>query len=99
MSTSTTEAGARLSDPTLLRTGAYVDGAWLGEGDEGTFWVSNPSTGERIAQLPSLSREQVGRAVDAADRALPAWRALSAKDRSRILRRWFDLVVEHGEDL
>ncbi|PWU55494.1 succinate-semialdehyde dehydrogenase (NADP(+)) [Micromonospora globispora] len=99
MSTSTTGFSARLADPTLLRKGAYVDGSWLVDGEDGTFSVTNPSTGEVIAELPALSREQVRQSIAAADRALPAWRGLSAKERSLIIRRWFDLVVENAEDL
>ena len=94
-----TSPSARLSDPSLLRTDAYIDGAWVSTGSGGTFTVSNPSTGEVIAELPSIGREQVTEAIEAADRALPAWRALSGKERSKILRRWFDLVTEHADDL
>ncbi len=99
--TATTEQSvhAVLKDPTLLRSAAYVDGAWIPDGDGDTFTVTNPSTGAEIAELPSLSREQARTAVEAADRALAGWRALAGKDRSRILRRWFDLVTDHTDDL
>jgi succinate-semialdehyde dehydrogenase/glutarate-semialdehyde dehydrogenase len=93
------QGSARLADPTLLRTGAYVDGAWLYDGAAGTFTVANPSTGGHLAELPALSSEQVREAIGAAHRALPGWRSLAAKDRSKIIRRWFDLVTEHTEDL
>ena len=95
----TRQATDRLADPALLRAGAYVDGAWLFDGAAGTFTVANPSTGDVIAELPALSAGQVRETIEAADRALPAWRALSAKDRSKIIRRWFDLVTDHAEDL
>jgi succinate-semialdehyde dehydrogenase/glutarate-semialdehyde dehydrogenase len=99
--TATTEAAvrARLKDPSLLRAAAYVDGAWISRGDAGTFTVTNPSTGAVISQLPALSRGQVKVAVEAAGRALAGWRVRSGKDRSTILRRWFDLVTEHADDL
>ena len=99
--TTTTEAScfSVLRDPSLLRAAAYVDGAWISSGDAGTFTVGNPSTGAVIAELPSLGREQTKAAVEAAHRALGGWRALSGKDRSKILRRWFDLVTENTDDL
>ncbi|MFI5718955.1 NAD-dependent succinate-semialdehyde dehydrogenase [Nocardia sp. NPDC051750] len=99
--TATTEesAGAYLGDPSLLRTAAYVDGRWVSDGDAGTFTVTNPSTGGVLAELPSLSREQTKAAIEAAERALAGWRRLAGKERSRILRRWFDLVTEHTDDL
>jgi succinate-semialdehyde dehydrogenase/glutarate-semialdehyde dehydrogenase len=88
-----------LDEPTLLRTAAYVDGKWIDRGESGRFTVSNPATGETLAELPSLSRPQIAGAIDAAHRALPGWRVLAGKQRAQILRRWFDLVTEHTEDL
>jgi succinate-semialdehyde dehydrogenase/glutarate-semialdehyde dehydrogenase len=90
---------ARLADSTLFRAGAYINGQWVTEGTAGAFTVRNPSTNEVIAELPSLGRKEVAETVEAANRALPAWRALSGKDRSQILRRWFDLVTENIDDL
>ncbi|MFG2957821.1 NAD-dependent succinate-semialdehyde dehydrogenase [Streptomyces sp. NPDC048291] len=74
-----------------------MDGRWLTAPD--TFAVHNPATGEVLARLPLLDRARTTEAIDAAHRALPAWRALAAKERSRILRRWYDLVAAHAEDL
>ncbi|WP_327099033.1 NAD-dependent succinate-semialdehyde dehydrogenase [Nocardia vinacea] len=88
-----------LADALLSRSAAYIDGEWVEQGDSGSFVVENPSTGEQLAELPSLSRAQVAGAIDAAHRALPGWRARSAKERAQILRRWFDLVTQHAEDL
>jgi succinate-semialdehyde dehydrogenase/glutarate-semialdehyde dehydrogenase len=88
-----------LSDPTLLRTAAYVDGAWLADGEAGTLLVHDPSTGDLVAKLPALSRAQTSSAVAAAHRALPEWRARSGKQRAQVLRRWFNLMTEHAEDL
>jgi succinate-semialdehyde dehydrogenase / glutarate-semialdehyde dehydrogenase len=94
-----TAASAGLRDPSLLRTSAFLDGTWVDTGDSGRFSVVNPSTGETVADLPSLSRSQTAEAVAAAHRAWPGWRSLSAKERAGVLRRWFDLVTEHSEDL
>jgi succinate-semialdehyde dehydrogenase / glutarate-semialdehyde dehydrogenase len=94
-----TTSSAVLGDGALLRDAAYVDGVWVRDGERGRFAVDNPSTGELIAELPSLSRAQVAGAIDAAGRALPGWRARSGKQRAQVLRRWFDLVIEHAEDL
>ena len=87
-----------LADPSLLREGAYVDGAWVERG-QGRLFVANPSTGQRIAELPSLSRDQTAEAIRAAHQALPGWRSRSAKQRGQVLRRWFELVSESAEDL
>jgi succinate-semialdehyde dehydrogenase/glutarate-semialdehyde dehydrogenase len=83
----------------LLRDRAYVDGKWV-EADSGeTFPVVNPATGETVAEVPRLGAAETRRAIEAAERALPAWRAETAKERARILRRFADLVVERVEDL
>ncbi|MBO9577671.1 MAG: NAD-dependent succinate-semialdehyde dehydrogenase [Microbacteriaceae bacterium] len=88
----------RLRDPQLLRAAAYIDGEWIpAEGDG--FPVLNPATGETLAILPRMGAEETRAAVASAERALPGWRALSAIERSRILRRWADLVREHADDL
>ncbi|MFK0109026.1 NAD-dependent succinate-semialdehyde dehydrogenase [Streptomyces sp. NPDC091217] len=88
---------SELDDPSLLKSAAYVDGRWLTTPD--TFAVHDPATGEVLARVPFLDRARTAAAIDAAHRALPSWRALAAKERSRILRRWYDLVTAHAEDL
>ena len=98
----TTEAAARgpvLSDPDLFRTRAYIDGGWVAADSGATFPVVNPATGEALAQLPRLGAAETRRAIEAAERALPAWQGLLAKDRARILRDWADLMVAKQEDL
>lgn len=91
--TVTTEA------PALLKQQAYINGEWVRARDGAHFDVVNPSSGETIAQIPDLTPEQATEAVSAADAALPAWRALTASDRSRRLRRWFELIMAHQEEL
>ncbi|MGK6320384.1 NAD-dependent succinate-semialdehyde dehydrogenase [Sphingomonas sp. DT-204] len=86
-----------LARPDLLRRSAYIDGQWA-DGDA-TLTVSNPATGAVIGTVPNLGGTETSGAVTAAERALPGWRARSAKERSDILRRWHDLIIAHREDL
>jgi succinate-semialdehyde dehydrogenase / glutarate-semialdehyde dehydrogenase len=83
----------------LLRTEAYVDGRWTLADSGASFPVLDPATGETIAEVPRLGPAETRRAIAAAERAFPAWRALPAKKRARILRRFSDLMLEHLEDL
>ncbi|HEX5028246.1 MAG TPA: NAD-dependent succinate-semialdehyde dehydrogenase [Gaiellaceae bacterium] len=83
----------------LLRRQAYVDGAWVDADSGETFAVVNPATGETIAEVPRMGADETRRALAAAGRALPAWRALTAKNRARILRRLADLMLEREDDL
>ena len=89
----------QLKDPALLRTQCYINGQWLDADSGRTIAVSNPATGETIGSVPDMGAAEAERAVAAAQAALPAWRALTAKQRSQILRRWFDLMMEAQEDL
>ncbi|HEX5391852.1 MAG TPA: NAD-dependent succinate-semialdehyde dehydrogenase [Rhodocyclaceae bacterium] len=90
---------AQLKDKNLLRSACYIDGQWVGADSGETIAVTNPATGETIATVPRCGADETRRAIAAADAALPAWRALKAIDRSRILRRWYDLMIEHQDDL
>ena len=82
----------------LLKSGSYINGSWLSD-DANTFKVLNPANGKKIAELANASAEQTSLAVDAAAQALPGWRAKTVKERSRLLRRWFDLVMENKHEL
>lgn len=89
----------QLKDSSLLKTKAYIDGKWV-DGDDGeTFDVVNPATGEVITQVASVGTNETRRAIEAAQRAMPAWQAKTAKERSAIMRRWFDLMMENQDDL
>ncbi len=88
-----------LNDPLLLTDACLVDGTWLKAASGATIVVTNPADGSVVGTVPDLSPSEVARAIAAADTALPAWRALDAKDRSAVLRRWFDLLVAHADDL
>ncbi|BBT17859.1 glutarate-semialdehyde dehydrogenase DavD [Metapseudomonas otitidis] len=88
-----------LDDLNLLREQAYVNGQWIEADDDARFAVTNPANGELIAEVASLGRVETARAIDAAQAALPAWRARTAKERSTILRRWYELIMANQEDL
>jgi succinate-semialdehyde dehydrogenase/glutarate-semialdehyde dehydrogenase len=88
-----------LKDSKLFRESAYVDGAWVEADSRARFEVDNPANGTVIGHVPDMRTAETRRAIAAAEAALPAWRALPAKERSRILRKWFDLIVANADDL
>ncbi|POZ62677.1 NADP-dependent succinate-semialdehyde dehydrogenase [Chromobacterium alticapitis] len=88
-----------LQDAKLLRQQCYLGGQWLDADGGQHIAVHNPATGEKIAQVPKMGSAEAERAVAAAARAFPAWKAKSAKERAAILRRWFDLIMAHQQDL
>jgi succinate-semialdehyde dehydrogenase / glutarate-semialdehyde dehydrogenase len=88
-----------LKDPSLWRTGACIDGQWLEASPHGTYAVHNPATGEKLVDLPRCQDAEATRAIHAADRAFRLWRGATAKDRSEILHRWYQLALEHRDDL
>ena len=89
----------QLSDKTIFKTRAYINGEWVdGEGGA-TFPVIDPATGEAIAEVSSCGTAETRRAIEAAAAALPAWRKRSVKDRASILRNWFNLMMDAQEDL
>ncbi|WP_413616091.1 NAD-dependent succinate-semialdehyde dehydrogenase [Halomonas cupida] len=88
-----------LNDPALFRQHCYIDGRWAEAEGKATIEVTNPATSNRLGTVPRLSKDEVSAAIDAADRAFPLWKASTAKQRASILRRWFDLCMEHQEDL
>jgi len=88
-----------LSDSNLFRQKAYINGQWRTTKNAETFAVSNPATGELLAQVADMGEVEVQAAIAAAEAAWPEWRAKTAKERSAILRRWFELIMEAQEDL
>jgi len=88
-----------LKDPAILRDKCLVDGQWVEAENRARINVDNPADGALIATVPDCGAAETRRAIAAADAALPAWRALIAKDRSAILRKWFDLMVANADDL
>ena len=89
----------KLSDTALLRQSAYIDGAWVNADTGETFDVINPASLAKIAQVPKMGALETRRAIEAADKALPAWRSKTAKDRAKILKKWFELVMAASDDL
>ena len=81
----------------LLREAAYIDGAWVTA--DTTLEVTNPATGVAIGTAPMMGAAEAERAVAAASAAFPAWKAKSAKERATILKRWYALMEQHGDDL
>jgi succinate-semialdehyde dehydrogenase/glutarate-semialdehyde dehydrogenase len=81
---------------TLAKSQCYVDGRWVGEPK---LPVTNKATGEIMARVPDFGEAETRAAIEAASRALPAWSKLLAKERSRLLRRWFDLITQNTREL
>jgi succinate-semialdehyde dehydrogenase/glutarate-semialdehyde dehydrogenase len=88
-----------LQDPTLLRTQAYIGGEWIDADSGATFDVTDPATGDVVASVADLGVDETRRAVDLAEVAQKGWAARTAKDRGAVLRRWYELFLEHKEDL
>ncbi len=86
----------RLADQSLLRHQCYVNGKWVGEPE---IAVLDPASAEPVGHVPAIDARGVQQAIAAAEAALPAWRAKTAAERARILRRWFDLMTRHQDDL
>jgi succinate-semialdehyde dehydrogenase/glutarate-semialdehyde dehydrogenase len=89
----------QISDKGLLKTQAYVNGQWIDADNGGTHPVINPATGETIAEVAKCGTAETRRAIEAAEIAQVSWRKKSAKERTAILRNWFNLMVEAQEDL
>ena len=101
MSTAAAEIvkGVFLQDPTLFRQQCHVDGQWLDARSGRTIDVVNPADGQVIGTVPAFSAAETRAAIEAANRAYPAWRAKTAKERAVILRKWYDLMMANQEDL
>ena len=88
-----------LQDGQLLRSECYIDGQWSNADTGEREAVSNPADGAIIASVPRCGASETRRAIAAADAALPGWKAKSAAERAKILRRWFELLLAHQDDL
>lgn len=87
----------KLKAPSLLKTEAFLGGKWTPALSGETFGVKNPATGERLAAVPKMGAAETRLAIDAAAKALPEWAGLLADKRAKILRQWFDLLMENQE--
>ncbi len=92
-------ATPQLSDPKLFREQCYIDGRWADADSGAVIEVTNPATGEVLGTIPRMGTAETRRAIEAAEKAWPAWRGLLAKERANILRKWYDLILENQEDL
>jgi succinate-semialdehyde dehydrogenase/glutarate-semialdehyde dehydrogenase len=88
-----------LKDMSLLKRQGFIDGQWIAADSGAVFAVTDPASGSRIVEVADMGVAETRRAIEAAARALPAWRAKTAKERGAVLRRWFELIITHTEDL
>lgn len=88
-----------LKDSSLLKSQCFIDGQWVGADGGAVREVRNPATGELLASVPYAGAAETRRAIEAAQRAFAPWRATSAEQRARILRRWYELMLANQEDL
>ncbi|HET8637069.1 MAG TPA: aldehyde dehydrogenase family protein, partial [Acidobacteriaceae bacterium] len=96
LTTQSSAIAAQLADPELFREQCFVGGRWTGEGETA---ILNPHDGSVLGSVPEFGAAEARQAIEAANAALPAWRAMSAKERSDVLARWAALCREHQEDL
>ncbi|HZF22476.1 MAG TPA: NADP-dependent succinate-semialdehyde dehydrogenase [Burkholderiales bacterium] len=89
----------QLKDQKLFRQQAYINGEWRDADSKATINVTNPADGSVIGTIPRMGAAETRRAIEAANAALPAWRARLAKERANILRRWFELMIANTDDL
>ncbi|CBL46162.1 Succinate-semialdehyde dehydrogenase [gamma proteobacterium HdN1] len=88
-----------LKRPDLCRSQIFINGQWCNADSLATANVTNPATGETITTVPRAGQAETERAISAANNALPNWRARTAKERSQLLKRWYQLMLDHQEDL
>lgn len=94
-----TSGPIQLLDPKLFRQQCYIDGAWIDAPDKRAIEVNNPATDEIIGSVPALGAAETRKAIEAAEAAWPEWRGRTGKDRAGLMRAWFDLMIQHREDL
>jgi succinate-semialdehyde dehydrogenase/glutarate-semialdehyde dehydrogenase len=90
---------ATMSYTRFLKQQCYIDGKWCDADNGATIDVADPGNGKVLGTVPNMGAAETGRAIDAAERALPAWRARTAADRAKILRKFFDLMMENQDAL
>ena len=88
-----------LTDSSILRTQAFVGGRWSGADSGSVTTIHNPATGKQIVYVPNMGASETRRAIEAAHAAFPAWKQKTGKERSALLRRWFELIMANQDDL
>jgi succinate-semialdehyde dehydrogenase/glutarate-semialdehyde dehydrogenase len=88
-----------LKDLGLWREAAFIAGEWVGQTPHGRYALHNPADGKQLVELPRCREAEARRAIEAAQAAFGPWRRATAKQRGEVLRRWYELMVEHREDL
>ena len=89
----------QLRDAELLKSACYVNGTWVHAEDGSTIAVTNPATGAHLASVPHAGKTLTQHAIDGAQQAQQSWKALTAEERGRALRRWYELMLVHQDDL
>ena len=88
-----------LADGSLLKTESFIDGVWVPAASGARFAVHNPADGLKLAEVANAGAAEATQAIAAAQRAMPAWRGRTAKERAAVLRKWFELILANQEDL
>uniref|UniRef100_UPI00117E079C aldehyde dehydrogenase family protein n=1 Tax=Microbulbifer mangrovi TaxID=927787 RepID=UPI00117E079C len=88
-----------LKNPNLLRKQSYINGQWSDADSGNTLDVTNPANGEVVATIASCGADETRRAIEAANAAWPAWRDLTVKERAKVLRDWYNLIIDNVDDL
>lgn len=88
-----------LKDKGLLKNQGYINGKWIDAKSGKTFEVHDPASGSLLGTMPDMDKEDTQTAIDAAAAALPSFRKTTARERARLLRKWYDLMIENADDL
>lgn len=89
----------QLADKSLFKEKAYVNGQWVSAKSGKTFEVTDPATGEAIGKMPEMDKNDTKMAIQAAADAFPTFKKTTARERSRMLRRWYQLMLDNVDDL
>lgn len=89
----------KLNDPSLLQTHAFIDGQWINADSNETLPVTNPANNQLLASVAKCGQSETRRMIDAAHRAQKLWATTTAKERARLLRNWYELIINNQEDL
>lgn len=88
-----------LNDSSLFKQQSYINGQWLDAKSGKTFSIENPANNETIGTMPEMDKDDTESAIQAAAAALPSWRQTTGRQRSRMLRKWYQLMMDNQEDI